>query len=212
MNLTAEDLKKLSAPFPKDVLGVKVQSLSKARDKAMLVFYLQHTDVYDRLESVDPGWSCGVLSEVVHEVPSRSGELEKVHVVRTFITLKHATRENVGEGDTPKAALSDSLKRTAMLFGVGRSLYDSALVWVPYNESTDRFKTWTVADYDRFAKPAPSQSAAPRKASPPTVKASSPIKPVVAVDNRISNMLKSMGPPDQDPPSWVTEAGGHDDK
>ena len=60
--------------------------------------------------------------------------------VRIRMTLKGVSRENVGEGGDPKAAYSDALKRAAMLFGVGRYLYDSPTVWADYNESRDRFR------------------------------------------------------------------------
>jgi hypothetical protein len=153
--LSAADLKTLRAPFAKDALGVKVQSLSKDRTRAMLVLYLQHTDVQDRLEQVDPGWSTSVMDQ------ERLGDTV---YVRMKMTLKGVSRENVGEGGDPKSAHSDALKRCAMLFGVGRYLYDSPTVWVDYNESRDRFRAWTVQDYDRAAgiredAPAPAEAA-----------------------------------------------------
>jgi hypothetical protein len=141
--LTAQDLKALRAYFPKDRLGVKVQSYNKERTRAMLVLYLQHTDVQDRLEEVDPNWTCAVISE------ERAGDTV---YVRLRLTLKGVSRENVGEGGDPKAALSDALKRAAMLFGVGRYLYDSETVWAEYNDQRDRFRSWTVDDYDEAAK------------------------------------------------------------
>jgi hypothetical protein len=122
---------------------VKVQSFNKERTRAMLVLYLQHTDVQDRLEEVDPAWSCEVISE------DRSGDTV---YVRSRITLKGVSRENVGEGGDPKAAYSDALKRCAMLFGVGRYLYDSPTVWTDYNESRDRFRSWSVDDYEAALK------------------------------------------------------------
>lgn len=138
MSLTKEDIKNLSAPFDEATLGVKVQSLSKQKDKAMLVAYLQHTDVYVRLEQVDPAWS----STVVHE--ERTSDMV---YVRVRLTVNGVSRENVGDGEDPKMATSDAIKRAAMLFGVGRYLYDAETVWVPYNEQTDRFRTFTFTDY-----------------------------------------------------------------
>src|SRR5688500_13691062 len=133
MALTHEDLKALKAPFSKDRLGVKVQSFNRERTRAMLVLYLQHTDVQDRLEEVDPAWRCEVISE------ERSGDTV---YVRSRITLKGVSREHGGERGDPKSAYSDALKRCAMLFGVGRYLYDSATAWADYNDQTDRFKQW----------------------------------------------------------------------
>jgi hypothetical protein len=150
--LSSEDLRVLKAAFPKDRLGVKVQSLNKDRTRALLVLYLQHTDVQDRLEEVDPAWTCEVLSE------ARVGDTV---YVRSRMTVKGVSRENVGEGGDPKSAYSDALKRCAMLFGVGRYLYDSTTVWADYDESRDRFRQWSVEDYEgamkRFEKPAPSK-------------------------------------------------------
>lgn len=143
MSLTLDDLKTLRKPFPKDRLGIKIQSLSRQKDKAMLVAYLQHTDVQDRIEEVDPTWTC----EVLHE--ERTGDTV---YVRMSMTLKGVTRVNVGEGGDPKGAYSDAIKRCAMLFGVGRYLYDSETVWVTYDETRDRYRSWSYDDYDRALK------------------------------------------------------------
>lgn len=142
--LTLEDVKTLSAPFDKATISVKVQSLSKDRTKAMLVCYLQHTDVYSRLEKVDPAWSAEITNE------SYKGDSI---FIRVRLTLRGVSRENVGEGQDAKSATSDAIKRAAMLFGVGRYLYDSETVWVPYNEQTDRFKSFTFEDYSSALRP-----------------------------------------------------------
>lgn len=143
MSLTLDDLKILRAPFDEKTLGVKIQSTSKDKTKCMLVCYLQHTDVQERLEQVDPAWSCETLNQ------ERIGDTV---YVRMKMTLKGVSRENVGEGWDTKAAHSDAVKRCAMLFGVGRYLYDAPTVWSPYNESTDKFKTFTYADYQKCLK------------------------------------------------------------
>lgn len=137
--ITAEDVKLLTAPFAKDKVSVKVQSFNKERTKAMLVLYLQHTDVMDRLDAVDPSWNCTVLEE---------RPVGDTVYVRTRMTLKGVSRENVGEGNDPKGAYSDALKRCAMLFGVGRYLYDTNTPWVAYSESQDKYKSWTVEHFE----------------------------------------------------------------
>lgn len=144
--LSIQDLRILKAPFPRERLGVKVQTFSKDRTRAMLVLYLQHTDVQDRLEEVDPAWRTEVLKE------DRMGDLV---YVRIRLTVKNVSRENVGEGSDPKSAYSDALKRCAMLFGVGRYLYDSETIWVDYDESKDRYRQWSIEDYDRATHPKP---------------------------------------------------------
>ena len=138
--INREDLKILSAPFDEKTVGVKVQSLSRDKTKAMLVVYLQHTDVYTRLEVVDPDWQA-VITE------SNWWPEHKIFTVRMRITVKGTSRENVGEGEDMKSATSDALKRAAMLFGCGRYLYDSETVWVPYDENRDKYRSFTFADY-----------------------------------------------------------------
>lgn len=206
--LSKEDLVLLCAPFDEKTLGVKVQSLSKNKDKAMLVCYLQHTDVAGRLDLVDPAWSNAVTDEKL------CGEGFSVRMV---ITLKSTSREGVGEGQDPKSAASDALKRTAMLFGVGRYLYDSETVWVPYNEQTDRFKHFSVADYKAALRPGQSQvptgglkpSSGPSPVTP--VKQSQPIQSPLGTMNRaqlgkaIDDLAIEIGLSGQDQTDWISD-------
>lgn len=179
--LTKEHLEILKKPFPIEKMGVKVQSLSKDKTKAMLVLYLQHTDVADRLEEVDPSWTA-------EPVDVKLDTAKNLYYVRLRLNLLGVSRENVGDGDDPKGAFSDALKRTAMLFGVGRFLYDSELVWVSYNENTDRFKTWTMLDYNqalfKMGKPPFGVAIASGNKpahTPPLEKLREPVKPMLAV-------------------------------
>jgi hypothetical protein len=184
--MSAADLKILKGAFPKEKLGVKVQSFSKDRTRAMLVLYLQHTDVQDRLEQVDPAWS----SEVILE-----NQIGNAYYVRLRLTVKHVSRENVGEGGDPKAAYSDALKRSAMLFGVGRYLYESQVVWTEYNEDRDRFRQWSIEDYDaalnkserKTSTPAPKYTPAVR---PGLTRAAVGIKPREELNRMLMNLYR----------------------
>lgn len=135
--ITKDDLKTLARPFPESVIGVKCQAISKERTRALLVLYVSHTHVQSRLDEVDPSW----VSEVIEE------RRTNVVNVRMRLTVKGITRENVGEGEDPKSAYSDALKRCAMLFGVARYLYELETKWVPYDETKDKARIWTLADY-----------------------------------------------------------------
>lgn len=177
--LSQADLAILKSEFTKDRLGVKVQSYSKDRTRAMLVQYLQHTDVQDRLEEVDPNWEIQVLNEI------QAGDTV---YVRCRLTLKGVSRENVGEGGDPKSAYSDALKRCAMLFGVGRYLYDAPTVWTEYDDSRDKFRQWSPDDYEaalrKVGKKSPSRSTASSSSSSPSAPSRaatpSPITPAAA--------------------------------
>jgi hypothetical protein len=50
--------------------------------------------------------------------------------VRCRLTAFGVTREDVGEGEDPKAAFSDAIKRAAVQFGIGRALYALRLPWL----------------------------------------------------------------------------------
>lgn len=146
--LTREDIKILGAAFDEKTISVKIQSTNKDKTRAMLVLYLQHTDVYTRLEMVDPAWTCEAV-----DLDKSTGDNGTIFFCRMRMTIKGVSRENVGDGNDPKGAYSDALKRCAMLFGVGRYLYDVETVWVPYNEATDKYRKWTIADYRKTQPP-----------------------------------------------------------
>lgn len=201
MSLTPDDVKRLMEPFDEKTIGVKVQSLSKDKTKAMLVCYIQHSDVANRLDSVDPSWS-----NIVTDEKSSGGE-RPVFTTRMRMTLKEVTREGVGEGDDPKSAASDSLKRTARLFGVGRYLYDSENVWVPYNDVTDKYKIYTLADYKKGLRPGQAQLpvGGPQDTVPPPAG-----RPLTALNRTelgkaIDDLSAEIRLSEQDQTDWIQE-------
>jgi len=156
MGLTKEEIIKLKNEFPRDVIKVKPGSKSKEKPWIQLILYVQHNDVADRIEEVDQNWTFRKLQEEKLQFVKYNGEAEDVYYVHGELTICGVTRQNVGEGSEPKGAYSDCLKRCAMLFGIGRYLYDEERVWAPYDETKDRFKKWTVDEYfelkERFQK------------------------------------------------------------
>lgn len=212
MSLAKEDLILLVAPFDEKTLGIKVQSTSKDKTKAMLVCYLQHTDVAARLDLVDPSWSCEISDEKFSTFKNRDGKEETIYTTRTRITVKGVTREGVGEGQDPKSAASDSLKRAAMLFGVGRYLYDSDTVWVPYNGMTDGFRQFTYAEYKAALRHGQSQvptgSAAP--ATPVSVikpNASTPLSGMTRIQlgKVIDDLSTDLGLRSEEQVNWMMD-------
>ena len=152
----------------------------------MLVQYLQHTDVQDRLEEVDPTWSIEAVGE------ERTGDAV---YVRARLTLKGVTRENVGEGADPKAAYSDALKRAAMLFGVGRYLYDAPTVWTDYDESRDKFRQWSSDDYEAAlrrvqSRSGPAATKAPSSGVRPGLKSSNKSRPREELNRILMNLYR----------------------
>ena len=141
--LTDKQLELLSKPFDAKTLGVRILQVNKAKNGALLACYIQHTDCYSRIEKVDPAWSSTILG-------TQMGA--KSCYVWVALTILGVTRSNMGEGEDLKSATSDAIKRAAMLFGVGRYLYDSEPVWVEYDDSRDWNRVYTYADYERGRK------------------------------------------------------------
>jgi hypothetical protein len=87
--------------------------------------------VLDRLdEAVGPtGWSDKY--EVLFNSFDDKGRTVEV---KCTLTVLGVSKEDVGEGDSLKAAFSDALKRAAVKFGVGRYLYRLPKVWADLDE------------------------------------------------------------------------------
>ena len=132
----------LKAPFPVDSLSWRIGNKSnfdratgKAKDpkkpiKAQMLVYIDSRDVQDRLDEVCR--LCGSFWE--NDFKEVCGRL----VCR--LTIGNLTRSD-GAGDTDfeaeKGGLSDALKRAAVLFGVGRYLYNAKNfnTWIEYGEN-----------------------------------------------------------------------------
>lgn len=144
---TAEDVKLLFAEFPHEALSWRAQSVTKDGTKAMALAYIDARDVMDRLDSVcgADGWQC--------DYPHAAGKT----VCRIGIKIgdEWIWKAN-GAGDTDieseKGALSDAFKRAAVLWGIGRYLYDLEAPWVPCEAYEAEYqgrkkwvwKRWTV--------------------------------------------------------------------
>jgi hypothetical protein len=129
--------KKLLAPFPPE--EVKTKPGATSGDRAMVIHYIDARCVMDRLDEA-VGWNH--WRDEYTLLPG--GEVECRLSIR--IGGEWLTRCDVGgqseqpdEGDRCKAAYSDSLKRAAVKFGVGRYLYRMKQEWRPYDKQKKRF-------------------------------------------------------------------------
>ena len=132
MSLNREILETLSKPFYPREVEVKIQAVSRDRARAQVVAYVDARTVLDRLdEAVGPtGWSDSY--EVLTN--GTDGEGRRLVEVKCTLTVLGVSKEDVGEGDSLKAAFSDALKRAAVKFGVGRYLYRLPKVWADLDE------------------------------------------------------------------------------
>jgi len=123
---------RLAEPFPDDEIHWRVEAISKDKRRAMVVPYVDARAVLDRLDEVvgPEGW---------YDAYELLAQGKEGYAVKARLTVLGVTKEDVGEGDSLKAAFSDALKRAAVKFGIGRHLYRMEKVWVDYDEKTGRF-------------------------------------------------------------------------
>lgn len=141
--LMEDILTQLKAPFPVEKLSWRVGNKSnwdnqnkRPKDpskpvKANMLVYIDSRDVQDRLDEVCAGlWNCDFK-----EVNGR---------IVCNLTIGKITRSD-GAGDTDfeaeKGGLSDAFKRAAVMFGVGRYLYNAKNfnTWVEYGKDDNDY-------------------------------------------------------------------------
>ncbi|TFU25610.1 Rad52/Rad22 family DNA repair protein [Thermus tengchongensis] len=135
---------KLAEPFPPGEVQWRIEALSRDKKRALVVPYVDARTVLDRLDRVvgPEGWQDAyeVLADAERTVRDERGERrERLVEVKCRLTVLGVTKEDVGEGDSLKAAFSDALKRAAVKFGVGRYLYRLEKQWVDYDPEKGRF-------------------------------------------------------------------------
>ena len=125
---------KLKAPFDPALVHFRVGAVSKNKDKAIGLAYLDARDVMERLDAVcgPDGWS----NSYSH------ADNKTVCEISILCTMedgkKHWVSKADGAGDSSieaqKGALSDAFKRAAVRWGIGRYLYNMPNVWVEIDE------------------------------------------------------------------------------
>jgi hypothetical protein len=140
----------LAAPFDPSVISWRAQSLTQDKSKAMALAYIDARDVMRRLDEVcgPANWQC----RYPHATTKTICE----------IGIKHDGEwiwKANGAGDTDieaeKGAISDAFKRSAVLWGIGRYLYDMPSVWAGCEVGHNgKWKAWTPAGLNRLTKAA----------------------------------------------------------
>lgn len=130
----SELLQQLSLPFHPSRITWKPQSLTKDKARALAVAYADLRVYMDRLDEL-----CGMDWSVSY---TPWGDRIICH-----LTIGGVTRSSTGEGDASAekndiggtAAEAQAFKRAAVMFGMGRYLYDFPTTWVDYSEKDRGF-------------------------------------------------------------------------
>lgn len=133
------DIEKLTAPFDPDKVSWRVGSTNQDKTQGMALAYIDARDVMERLDSVvgPSGWQCeyhavgsktscriGIMGDPAPSSPFLAGEPDYTQ----WIWKADGAGDTDFEGD--KGAFSDSFKRAAVKWGIGRYLYDLKAPWV----------------------------------------------------------------------------------
>lgn len=158
----------MAAPFSRDAVSWRAQSVTKDGTKAMALAYIDARDVMRRLDEVvgPANWQ-----DEYHETPTGTA----ICTIRIRVDGEWVGKSD-GAGATDveaeKGRLSDAFKRCAVKWGIGRYLYDLDSPWVPCESygpdgGKKQWRKWT-ADPWQFVRcaPAPAAVATPAKAVP----------------------------------------------
>lgn len=120
----------LAAPFPADRVSWRVGTMTKDKSKAMALAYIDARDVMQRLdeECGAGGWQCRYIAMSNGTTCCEIG----IRVDGEWIWKSNGAGATDVEAE--KGAYSDAFKRAAVLWGIGRYLYDLDSPWVRINE------------------------------------------------------------------------------
>jgi len=172
-----EIIKRLREPFTAKEIEWKIQVTTQDKSKGMAVAYLDARAVQKRLDEVVGPFNWKNVYSLWHDNSQICG-ISIFHAERGEWIVKFNGAEN-SSVDPIKGGLSDSFKRAATTWGVGRYLYEMEGVWV---EIETKGKSSVIkqnqmgkleAEYNAavkriFGSAAPKQQSAPvQQAQPP---------------------------------------------
>lgn len=140
-----EVIEQLSDPFPVEAISWRVGATTKDKSKGIALAYIDARDVMERLDKIvgAENWQCRYPFAGCCEVGIRiDGE---------WIWKANGAGETDYEGT--KGMYSDSLKRAAVLWGVGRYLYNLPNVWVPIVPAGKSYKISSPPELPQWARP-----------------------------------------------------------
>ncbi len=161
------DLSRLKDPFPKEAVSWRAQSVTRDGTRAMALAYIDARDVMDRLDDIcgPENWQdryiahgermcCEIGIRIVREFTI--SEPDGVPIMDAeWIWKADGAGSTDFEGD--KGIYSDSFKRAAVRWGIGRYLYSLPAVWCPC-ESYEKngkmhWKRWTDDPWNHVPRP-----------------------------------------------------------
>jgi hypothetical protein len=121
----------LAAPFAVDDVEWRPSGKTGANQRSSLVPYVDARTIQQRLDDVVGigGWSFDWTPVAVE-----GGEVKQAKGVLTVLGVSKADVGTASNWEASKGAVSDALKRAAVMFGLGRYLYELPAVVVALDE------------------------------------------------------------------------------
>ena len=123
-----EIMKRLREPFKSSEIEWKIQVTTKDKTRGMAVAYLDARAVQKRLDEVVGPFNWKNVYSLWHDNSQICG-ISIFHTERNEWVTKFDGAEN-SDFEPVKGGLSDSFKRAATVWGIGRYLYEMDGVWV----------------------------------------------------------------------------------
>jgi hypothetical protein len=145
-------LQDLHKPFDPDKVSWRVGSTTKDKKRGLALAYLDARDVMERLDEVcgPENWQSDCYDAGDGRLACKLG----IRIDGEWVWKcdgaggREASDKGLSENDVSKASFSDALKRAAVLWGIGRYLYDLQTPWV----NLDEYKKIIPAEYDKLRK------------------------------------------------------------
>jgi hypothetical protein len=138
MSDVADILAKLAAPFPPEVISWRVGSTTANKERGMALAYIDARDVQDRLDAV-----CGCMWQVRHPWSGGSKLACEIGIKIADEWIWRGDGAGDSDVEAEKGAFSDSFKRAAVRWGIGRYLYDMDSPWVALKPAG---RSYAIAD------------------------------------------------------------------
>ena len=137
----------LSMPFAPEDLEWRLQSTYEDRMKGWAVPYVTNRAIQDRLDDVVGPENWHNEFKPWHGTGKKEAQICGISI--HFESRGYVTKWDGAEDtdiEAVKGGLSDSMKRAAVQWGVGRILYKMDMVWVDIEK---RGKSWVIKDSER---------------------------------------------------------------
>lgn len=160
------NLEDLAVEFPRGDVHWRAQTLTRNKDKALALAYLDARDVMDRLDDVcgPNNWQDDYTETVKGRVICRIG----IFVDDRWVWKSDGAGDTAVEGE--KGGISDAFKRAAVKWGIGRYLYRMDAVWCPCEVGNNsKWRKWTDDPWNhvRGGNRAPSKPKQPEQPKEP---------------------------------------------